>query len=272
MLIQLQTYTGCRLSSPQTTIKILHASRTVGYLRNLDKSTSQFMCVTIIIPVLNECECIGPLLAEIPAGLVGEVVIVDNGSSDNTGAAARSAAARMLTPTRIIEEPRRGYGYACLAGAKAASGDILVFMDGDGSFIPGELRRLLEPLDEDKAELALGSRFLGNLRPGVMPAHQVFGNWLVAMLLRWFYDLQITDLGPFRAIRREALFSLDMQELTYGWPVEMMVKVARQRKNIAEVPVSYRPRFAGQSKVGGTWRGTFLAAYRILRVVFRYAA
>jgi hypothetical protein len=144
-------------------------------------------------------------------------------------------------------------------------------MDGDGSFAPGELGALLQPLYEDEADLVLGTRMRGGMATGAMPAHQAFGNWLVARLLRLLYGLALTDLGPYRAIRRNVLDSLDMRERTYGWPVEMMVKSARQKARIVELPVSYRARIAGTSKVGGTLRGTVLAAYRIFRVTFRYS-
>lgn len=223
------------------------------------------MTVSLIIPALNEAGSIGPLLAELPPGLVDELIVVDNGSTDGTAEAARLAGAQVVT------EARRGYGFACAAGVQAAQGDLLVFMDGDGSFVPGELPGLLAPLTEGRADLVLGSRMQGEIAPGAMPPHQLFGNRLVAWLLGRLYGLAVTDLGPYRAIRRPLLESLHMQERTYGWPVEMMVKAARRRATIVEVAVSYRPRSAGHSKVGGTFKGTLLATYRILRVTFRYA-
>jgi len=223
------------------------------------------MTVSLIIPALNEAGSIGPLLAEVPAGLVDEIIVVDNGSTDATGDAARSAGAKVVT------EPRRGYGYACAAGVAAAHGDILVFMDGDGSFAPGELPILLAPLNSGQADLVLGSRTLGGMALDAMPVHQRAGNQLVVWLLGRLYRVTLTDLGPFRAIRRDLLLDLTMKEHTYGWPVEMMVKAARRHARLVEVPVSYRRRTAGESKVGGTVRGTVLAAYRILRVTFRYA-
>jgi glycosyltransferase involved in cell wall biosynthesis len=223
------------------------------------------MMVTLIIPALNEAACIGPLLAELPAGLVQEVLVVDNGSTDDTAGAARQAGAR------VVSEPRRGYGYACAAGVAAATGEILAFMDGDGSFVPAELSTLLGPIQDGSADLVLGTRMRGGMAAGAMPAHQRLGNRLVARLMALLYDLRLTDLGPFRAIRRDLLMALDMRERTYGWPVEMIVTSACQRARIVELPVSYRPRIAGRSKVGGTLRGTILATYRILRTTLRYA-
>jgi glycosyltransferase involved in cell wall biosynthesis len=223
------------------------------------------MRVSLIIPALNEAECLGPLLAEIPGQLVDQLIVVDNGSTDDTPQVARKAGAV------VIHEPRRGYGFACAAGAAAAAGDMLVFMDGDGSFAPEELPELLAPLAGDEADLVLGSRLLDHLQPGMMPPHQRFGNRLFTGWLRWRYGLTITDLGPFRAIRRELLQALNMQEHTYGWPLEMIIKTARCRRPIIELPVTYRPRTAGQSKVSGTLRGSIYTAYRYLMVMLRYA-
>jgi glycosyltransferase involved in cell wall biosynthesis len=222
------------------------------------------MNITLIIPALNEAECIGPLLAELPPELVDQVLVVDNGSTDDTDGAARRAGAQ------IVVEPRRGYGYACAAGVAAARGDVLAFMDADGSFIPGELRTLLAPLLDGTADMTLGTR-MGGIVVNAMPPHQHFGNRLVARLLYLLYGLRLTDLGPFRAVRRDLLTTLDMREMTYGWPVEMLVKAARRQARIIELPVSYRPRMAGRSKVGGTVRGTVLATYRILWTTLRYA-
>jgi glycosyltransferase involved in cell wall biosynthesis len=219
----------------------------------------------LIIPALDEAESIGPLLSETPFHLLRQVIVVDNGSTDGTGELAAEAGAQ------VVREERQGYGYACAAGAAASEAKILVFMDADGSFVPAELSRLLVLFEKSEVDLVLGSRLLAGIPRGTMPTHQLFGNRLIAWMLNRLYGLHLTDLGPFRALSHDLLDSLDMKELTYGWTVEMMVKVARQRKRIVEVPVSYRSRFAGKSKIGGTIRGTILATYRIFSVVFRYA-
>jgi len=220
--------------------------------------------ISLIIPALNEADCLSQLLAEVPVGQLHQMIVVDNGSTDNTADVAREAGAT------VIAEPRRGYGFACAAGAAAAEGDVLVFMDGDGSFVPGELGSVVMPIVQDQADLVLGARRFSDSQRDVMPPHQRFGNRLFAWLLRRRYGLILTDLGPFRAVKRELLLALDMQEHTYGWPLEMIIKTARSRKRILEVPVTYRSRIAGQSKVGGTLRGSVLSAYRYFRVMFHY--
>jgi glycosyltransferase involved in cell wall biosynthesis len=223
------------------------------------------VAVTLIVPALNEAACLRPLLAEVPQDLFDEVVVVDNGSTDDTAAVARAAGAQ------VVAEPQRGYGAACRAGAAAAKGEILVFMDGDGSFVPAESAALVAPLLAGAGDLVLGTRMVRPLPPGAMPPHQRWGNRLVARLLKTLYGVQVTDLGPYRAIRRDLLQALEMQEMTYGWPVEMMIKTARRSGVLLETPVTYRPRLAGNSKVGGSLKGTVLATYRIFRVTFRYA-
>jgi glycosyltransferase involved in cell wall biosynthesis len=223
------------------------------------------MRTAVIIPALNEAGNIGELVREAIAQGVADVIVADNGSTDETALAAREAGARVVT------EPRRGYGYACAAGAAAATGDVLVFLDGDGSSLPAELDRLLAPLRSGEADLVLGSRRMGHIAPGAMPPHQRFGNWLMARAMRLLYGVPVTDLGPYRVITRALLTALDMREMTFGWPVEMMVKAARRGARIVEVPVSHLPRRAGRSKVGGSVRGSLLAAYHIVWVILRYA-
>jgi hypothetical protein len=147
----------------------------------------------------------------------------------------------------------------------------LIFLDADGSFDPAQISDLLLPIEAEQADLVLGSRPAGGMEPGAMPPHARFGNWLVARLMRLLYGLKVTDLGPFRAIRAGVLAQFQMQEMTYGWPTEMMVKAARHGAHVIEVPVRYRVRRGGRSKVGGTVRGTILATYAILFVTLRYA-
>lgn len=222
--------------------------------------------VTVIIPALNEAGNIRQLVHEIQATVPVDIVVVDNGSTDTTAQEAKGAGAR------VVSEPRRGYGYACAAGVSALKdADVLVFMDGDHSFSPVDLPSLLSPILENRADMVLGSRARGHIAPGAMPSHQRFGNWLVSRLMNILYGLSISDLGPFRAIRNQLLMHLDMKEMTYGWPTEMIVKSARRQARIVEVPVSYHNRHSGRSKVSGTMRGTILAAWYILGVTFRYA-
>jgi glycosyltransferase involved in cell wall biosynthesis len=243
------------------------------------------MHVTIIIPALNEAGNIARLIGEIPRDAAEKVsvIVVDNGSTDNTSeVAARSG-------TQVVSEPRRGYGQACAAGVatiRAANQaarqgrsadevspptEVVVFLDGDGSFDPAQLPDLLAPIRAGQADMVLGSRVLGGIEPGAMPPHQRFGNRLVSRLMGLFYGLHITDLGPFRAITWRTLDQIDMREMTFGWPTEMIVKAARLHARIIEIPIQYRRRWTGKSKVSGTLRGTLLATYFILGVTIRYA-
>ena len=219
----------------------------------------------VIIPALNEAGNIGGLVRECRELAVSEIVVVDNGSNDGTGEVALEAEAV------VIREKRQGYGFACAAGAAAATSKYLVFLDGDYSSLPSEMGRLVEPLVEGTADLVLGSRVLGHITPGAMPPHQRFGNWLSSGLMRQLYGIPVTDLGPYRAITAELLQLLDMQEMTFGWPTEMMVKAAKQGARMIEVPVSHQARKSGRSKVSGTVRGSILAAYYILGVTLKYA-
>ena len=227
--------------------------------------------LAIVIPAHNEAENLPLVIGDIHrlAALADqtEIIVVDNGSTDETARIAQAAGAH------VVAEPRRGYGYACLAGVRAAlvhSAETLIFLDGDYSFDPSEIPSLVEPLRNNRADLVLGSRFLSRNQAAMLP-HQRFGNWLTARLMGELYGLRVSDLGPYRAIRAELLTQLDLREMTYGWPTEMMVKAAKRGARIVEAPVSYRPRHAGQSKVSGTLRGSVLAGYFILWTTLKHA-
>ncbi len=220
----------------------------------------------MIIPTLNEEAAIGDVVRALTREIVTEVIVVDGGSTDRTVARARDAGAEVVVQTQ------RGYGKACQTGVDAApDADVLVFLDGDGSFDPAEVDAVVAPILAGQVDLVLGSRELGGMTPGAMPPQQRLGNRLVAWLLHRLYGLQITDVGPFRAIRRVTLESLDMQEPTYGWPTEMIVKAARLKIPMVEVPTTYRARVGGKSKVSGTMRGTLLAGYHMLTLTLKYA-
>lgn len=221
--------------------------------------------VSVVIPVLDEEESIGSVLAEIPAAGIDAVIVVDGGSRDGTVVAAKSGGAR------VIEERRRGYGRACAAGAAAADSEVIVFLDGDGSDDPAMIPQLARPLVEDRADLVLGSRLAGNRAGGGMFRHQKMGNRAAAALINGLYGQGLTDLSPFRGVRRAALFELGMSEMTYGWPTEMIVKAARRRWRIVELPVPSRPRIGGESKISGTARGTILAAWYIFVTALRHS-
>lgn len=226
--------------------------------------------ILVIIPAFNEAESIGKVVGDIPAGLVKEVVVVNNSSTDATEANARQAGAT------VIREDQKGYGFACLAGiayANAKQGaerpDIIVFIDGDYSDYPSQMGELVQPIEQDGYDFVIGSRSLGNREKGSMMPQQVFGNWLATTLLKLFYRVKYTDLGPFRAIRFDKLQELEMEDQTFGWTVEMQLKAAKKKYKITEVPVNYRKRI-GVSKITGTVKGTFGAGYKILYTIFRY--
>jgi glycosyltransferase involved in cell wall biosynthesis len=214
--------------------------------------------VSIVIPTRNEAGAIGRVLADIPAGIVQEVIVVDSNSSDDTPGIAASMGAR------VVSESRRGYGRACLTGlANADAPDVVVFLDGDYSDRPAELPLLLAPIAEGRADITIGSRLAGRRSAGAMPWHARFGNWLGAALITILYGVKITDLGPFRAVRREVLDAVALEETTYGWAVELILKGAISGFRIAEVPVSYHPRI-GKSKISGTVKGSIGAGWFIL--------
>jgi glycosyltransferase involved in cell wall biosynthesis len=222
--------------------------------------------VSVVIPALNEAENIAAVVREMPWGLILECIVVDNGSTDATAAEAAAAGAN------VVSAPQRGYGRACAAGAAAAVGDILVFMDGDGSDVPAEMGHLLAPIVAGECDFVIGSRMRGTREPGSMQISQLFAGWLAGILLRLLYRVSYTDMGPFRAITREALSGLCMREQTYGWNLEMQMRAAQCRLRIREVPVSYRKRAGGESKVAGSFGGSVRAAIRITQTLLRVAS
>lgn len=223
--------------------------------------------VAVIIPARNEQDAILRVLADIPPATADDVIVVDNDSADATAQRAAEWGAR------VVHEPRRGYGQACLAGIAALhpETEIVVFLDGDYSDYPGEMVDLLEPLVAGQADFVVGSRVLGRREPGAMLPQARFGNALATVLIRWLYGVSYTDLGPFRAIRRRTLERIGMSDRDFGWTVEMQVKAARLGVASVEVPVSYRRRLAGSSKVTGTLAGTVRAGWKILGTIFRHA-
>jgi len=227
------------------------------------------MCkISVIIPAFNEENGVGEVLEEIPAGIVDEVIVVNNASTDNTELIARNKGAT------VLHEAIPGYGRACLKGIhyikdSASKLDVIVFLDADHSDYPEEITQLIQPILDNKADLVIGSRALGNKERGSMTPQQVFGNWLATRLLKLFYNVTFTDLGPFRAIRFDKLLELDMQDKTYGWTVEMQLKAAKKGLKCVEIPVRYRKRI-GVSKISGTVKGTLMAGYKILFTIFKY--
>jgi glycosyltransferase involved in cell wall biosynthesis len=220
--------------------------------------------ISVVIPALNEAESIGQVVSEMPWSLIAECIVVDNGSTDATASIAAQAGASVVTSLR-------GYGAACLAGSKAAlcSSTVLVFMDGDGSDIIADLPRLTNPILNGEADFVIGSRNRGNREPGAMLGSQIFAGRFVGVLLRLLGKGNYTDMGPFRAIRRASLEQLQMSELTYGWNLEMQIKAAQYHLRILEIPVDYRKRIGGVSKVSGDFKASVKAGFRILRVLFR---
>ncbi len=227
------------------------------------------MVVKVIIPAFNEENGVGQVIAEIPKHLVSEIIVVNNASTDKTVHVATSAGAT------VLHESISGYGRACLKGidylkSSDSKPDIVVFLDADHSDHPEEMEQIIRPILDQEADLVIGSRSLGNMEKGSMTPQQVFGNWLATRLLKLFYGVTFTDLGPFRAITYSRLIELDMQDKTYGWTVEMQLKAAKSGFRCVEVPVRYRKRI-GFSKISGTVKGTVMAGYKILYTIFRYS-
>ncbi len=223
--------------------------------------------IKVIIPAYNEQNSVGKVINDIP-DIVSEVIVVNNASTDETRKVAEEAGAT------VLDEPRQGYGYACLKGleyvaSKSEKPDIIVFIDADYSDYPEELKLLVKPITDDNYDMVIGSRALGERESGSMTIPQVFGNWLATNLLALLYQIKFTDLGPFRAMKYDSLVKLEMKDTTYGWTVEMQLKAAKHKMKCTEIPVTYRKRI-GVSKVSGTVKGTILAGYKILWTIFKY--
>ena len=224
--------------------------------------------VSVIIPALNEEEPIAAVVRDcLTTGLPGEIIVVDNGSTDRTAERASAAGAK------VVSEPTPGYGRACAAGVRALSLDceLVVFLDGDGSDCPEFMSQLVEPIQRDEQDFVIGSRTRGKREHGSMNFQQIAAGRVAGALLRLLYGVRYSDMCPFRAIRREALEKLEMKETTYGWNLEMQMRAARARVRILEIPVNHRCRTGGESKVSGTLRGTFVAGARIVATLFRVA-
>ena len=225
--------------------------------------------IVAIIPALNEEQSIQKVVSElIELGTVDHVIVVNNGSTDNTSEIAQEAGAI------VVDEQQKGYGAACLRGItyiqdQGWQPSILFFIDADYSDYPQDLPLILSPIQRDQADIVIGSRTLGNLkRTGLTPQQRV-GNWIATRLIKWKWGVQFTDLGPFRAIKYSQLDQLQMQDKTYGWTVEMQLKALKNKLRVVEVPVRYRDRI-GTSKISGTLKGSVLAGYKILNLIFKY--
>lgn len=220
--------------------------------------------VGVVIPALNEAQAIGAVIGAIP-DWVDQVVVADNGSEDDTANIARGLGAT------VVHQPDGAYGAACLAGIAALEPcDVVAFVDGDYSDFPEQMDRLVDPIAQSQADLVIGSRALGQCQRGALTPQQRFGNWLACFLINLFWGFKYTDLGPFRAIRADALEQINMQDRAFGWTVEMQLRALQENLRIREVPVDYRARI-GHSKISGTLRGTILAGHAILGTIFRTA-
>ena len=221
--------------------------------------------VTVVIPTFNEAESIAAVVAELPRDLVDRVIVVDGGSTDGTPERARNAGADVVAVGR-------GYGLACLTGAQAAGGaDIIVFMDGDGADDPVAVAAMVAPIRAGDCDFVIASRARGEREPGSMASHQILAGLVAGWLTKLLYGVRYTDMCAFRAIRRDTLLALGMRELTYGWNLEMQMRVARAGLRVLELPVAYRRRLGGQSKVAGSLRGSIKAGLKIMSTFARIA-
>ena len=224
--------------------------------------------VALVIPALNEEAALHRLLAELPPNFAQWVIVVDNGSTDATAVVAQRWGAI------VASEPLRGYGRACWKGFKTAcslGAEMVIFMDGDGSDDPADLPLMLRPMREGRADFVIGSRVSKRAERGAVPPQARLGNWLVSRLIHLVYGVPLHDIGSFRAVRCSLLAALEMREMTYGWPVEMLVKAARAHYRLVEIPIHYRHRSHGRSKVAGTIAGSMKAAFYMVRTTVRYA-
>ncbi|HEX4714014.1 MAG TPA: glycosyltransferase family 2 protein [Ktedonobacteraceae bacterium] len=252
---------------------LLNQTKRVPPFRSSAENTSKRLLkrnkrIAIVIPALNEEGAIHQLLGELPMDEAEWIIVVDNGSTDDTATVAKTGGAL------VASEPVRGYGRACLKGFSTAcelGAEIVVFMDGDGSDDPADLPMMLAPVVEGKAEMTIGSRVSQRAERGAIPPQARLGNWLVSHMLRLLYGAQVHDIGSFRVVNCEVLQALHMREMTFGWPVEMLVKMARAHYRVIELPIHYRRRSHGRSKVAGTIAGSLKAAYFMLSTTLRYA-
>ena len=221
--------------------------------------------ISVIIPALDEEESIGQVLNDIPGEIVEEVIVVDNGSSDNTVTVSKGLG------VNVILEPLKGYGAACLRGISILKQDtdIVVFLDADYSDYPQDLHTVVKPIRNDNADMVIGSRMSGEREKGALLPQAIFGNKLATFLIRLFWGFKYTDLGPFRAIKYRDLLALNMTDKNFGWTVEMQIKALKKRLRIVEVPVRYRKRI-GKSKITGTFSGTVRAGVKIIYTIFKY--
>jgi len=224
--------------------------------------------IKVIIPAYNEANSIANVINDIP-NIVDEVIVVSNNSTDNTEINAKNAGATVLS------ENQKGYGYACLKGMEHIANqetkpNIIVFLDGDYSDYPEELTKIVAPILKDDIDFVIGARIKRLREQGSMTPQQVFGNWLAAFLMKLFFGAKFTDLGPFRAIKYDKLLTLNMEDKTYGWTVEMQLKAIKQKLSYVEIPVKYRNRI-GVSKVSGTVKGSIFAGIKILGWIFKYS-
>jgi len=218
--------------------------------------------ISVIIPALNEAESIGAVVQSMPWGEIAECIVVDNGSTDATAEIAQAAGARVITSPR-------GYGAAMNAGVNATVGEVLVFLDGDGADPVEEMQRIVGPVERGEADLVLASRILGKREKGSMQASQVFAGYLIGWMVRMFYGFRYTDMCAFRAMRRDTLEAMKMSEMTFGWNLEMQIKAVKMGLRVKEVPVYYRRRIGGESKVSGNLAASVKAAWRIFGVFVR---